>query len=300
MKNHLAIIVFVALLPLSCKLFAEPKLTVTQITRGPNHHFFGYIGQQLCTPWNQSERYILSLRSSFHDHMPDPKDAADIVLIDTQNDYAVIPIEQTRAWNFQQGTMMYWHPKHPETQFFFNDRDPKTQQVYTVLYDIKQKKRVREYKFDDVYVANGGVAPNGDFFLAINYGRMARNRPVTGYPKAIDTTAKETAPKNDGIFRIDIESGRKSLIVSFADLEKLVIDRANVKKGETDFFINHSLCSRDSKHVYFYARARLGKKSMKVNQPCSVKVDGSQLKMHEYIGGHPEMGFWQRNYRSKR
>ncbi|MHC4657321.1 MAG: 3-keto-disaccharide hydrolase [Planctomycetota bacterium] len=61
------------------------KLEVEQITNGPRHHFFGYIGQSLTIPWNQSGRYILSLRTDFHDHMPQPHEAADIVLIDTQD-----------------------------------------------------------------------------------------------------------------------------------------------------------------------------------------------------------------------
>ena len=118
---------FGVLLALSGSVRAEEfTLTVRQLTHGPHHHFFGYIGQSLTTPWNASGRYILSLRTTFHDRMPNADDAADIVLVDTQNDYRVRPIEKSRAWNFQQGTMFYWNPKQPETQFFFNDCDPDT------------------------------------------------------------------------------------------------------------------------------------------------------------------------------
>ena len=117
---------------------AEPfRLEVSQITHGPgHHHFFGYIGQSLTIPWNASGKYILCLRTTFHDRMPTPADTADICLVDTSRDYRVVPVTQTQAWNFQQGTMFYWHPKKPETQFFFNERDPETQHVYTVLYDL--------------------------------------------------------------------------------------------------------------------------------------------------------------------
>ena len=95
---------------------AKLKMEVEQITNGPHHHLFGYIGQCRTIPWNASGRYILSLRSTFHDHMPRADEAADVVLIDTQDDYRVIPIEKTLAWNLQQGTMFFWHPKAPETQ----------------------------------------------------------------------------------------------------------------------------------------------------------------------------------------
>ena len=279
---------FGVFLALSGSLFAEElTLTVTQLTHGPHHHFFGYIGQCLTTPWNASGRYILSLRTTFHDRMPNPSESADVVLIDTQNAYRVRPIEKSLAWNFQQGTMFYWNPKQPETQFFFNDRDPDTNLVFTVLYDIERKRRVREYRFEDASVANGGVSPTGEFFLAINYGRMARLRPVTGYPGAADPTAAAPAPDNDGIFRVDVESGRHKLIVSFGQLRDLLRQR-HERIDEVEFYINHSLINRTGEYVYFFARARYGHESMAVNVPCSVRADGTELTAHQYIGGHPE------------
>lgn len=263
------------------------NLEVQQITHGTNHHFFGYIGQSLTTPWNRSGRYILTLRADFHDRPPAASDAADICLIDTVNRYRVIPIEKTRGWNFQQGTMMYWHPRNPETQFFFNDRDPATNRIFTVLYDIELRKRIREYRFDHVPVANGGVSPTGEFFLAINYARMARLRPVTGYPETVDDTANKPAPDNDGIFKVDIQSGKRQLLVSFRQLRDLLRDRHD-SIDKVEFYINHSLPSRNGQYVYFYARARHDNQSMAVNVPCSIATDGSNLQAHRFIGGHPE------------
>ena len=39
---------------------AAETLGVEQITRGPQHHFFGYIGHVQNIPWNGSERYLLT------------------------------------------------------------------------------------------------------------------------------------------------------------------------------------------------------------------------------------------------
>jgi len=106
----------------------ENKVTfdIQQITSGPKHHFFGYVGQSLTIPWNQSGRYIVSLQADFYKRMPVQGETADIILLDTQNDYAITAVDKTLAWNLQQGTMLYWNPNEPETQFFFNDIDPKT------------------------------------------------------------------------------------------------------------------------------------------------------------------------------
>ena len=95
------------------------SVEVVQITREPHTHFFGYIGHVQNIPWNKSGRFIVALQCDFHDRMPGPNDPASVVLIDTENDYLVTAVDQSRGWNPQQGTMFYWNPANPETQFFF-------------------------------------------------------------------------------------------------------------------------------------------------------------------------------------
>ena len=93
---------------------------VTQITTGPKHHLFGYIGHALTIPWNESGRYIVSMRTDFFKRMPKAGEPCDIVIIDTKNNYTVTKVDESLAWNLQKGTMLYWNPNAPETQFFFN------------------------------------------------------------------------------------------------------------------------------------------------------------------------------------
>ncbi|MBM4076547.1 MAG: hypothetical protein FJ267_13030 [Planctomycetes bacterium] len=112
--------------------------------------------------------------------------------------------------------MLYWNPTVAESEFVFNDRDPLTNRLFTVLCDISQidlkpmGMRKREYRFDDVSIANSGVCPVGRHFAAINYGRLARLRPVTGYPEASDWTREQKHPDDDGVFVIDMEPKRNS------------------------------------------------------------------------------------------
>ena len=58
-------------------------LTVTQVTHGPRHHFFGYIGHVQNIPWNGTGRYLLALRTASMDHLPDGSEPADVVQIVT-------------------------------------------------------------------------------------------------------------------------------------------------------------------------------------------------------------------------
>ena len=267
---------------------ADFDVAIEQITFGPRHHFFGYIGHARTIPWNASGRYILALRTAFQDRMPAAADAAEIVLIDTRAGNKVIPVDASRAWNFQQGTMFYWNPKAAETQFFFNDRDPKTNRVFTVLYDVAKKRRVKEYRYGDTPFANSGMAQNGGWFLGLNYGRLARLRPVTGYPDAFDWTQDAAAPANDGIFLVDAASGAKKLLVSLRQLADL-LKPEHPAAAVTPLFINHTLWSRDDSRIYFYVRGNFSAKPPhRIDVPCSIKPDGTGLTMHPYIGGHPE------------
>ena len=285
--------VFLFALAVGCPLSfggesAQLNLIIEQITFGPKHHFFGYIGQSQTIPWNAGGRYILALRVGFHDHMPKPDEAAEIVLIDTAHGNRIVPVDKTRAWNFQQGTMFYWDPASAETQFFFNDRDPRTNKIYTVLFDVQTGKRVREFRYPDTPVGNSGVAQGGGAFLGINYGRLSRLRRVTGYPGAFDWTAGQNAPDNDGIFLIDVRTGEKRLLVSFRKLA----DSVRPSKPDVDkawLYINHTLWNRTDDRIYFFLRGRYRSSSMWVNVPCTIKPDGTGLTVHDtFIGGHPE------------
>ncbi len=271
-----------------CAQSSSFDLKIEQLTFGEQHHFFGYIGQCRTIPWNQSGRYILGLEIDNIERMPKPEESAKIFIVDTKNKNKIIYLDQTNAWNPQQGTMFFWNPNAAETEFFFNDRDLNTGEVFTVLYDIEKKKRIKEFRFKDTPIGNGGVAWNGDFFMGINYGRLARLRLVTGYPESLDWSKDEIAPENDGIFKVDIKTGEKELVVSYRQMENEIIKHFG-GFNNTGLFINHTLLNRDANRLYFFAREGWVKGGNKTNIAFSVHLDGSNLKVHnQHIGGHPE------------
>ncbi len=275
-----------------CASAAELRVSVTPLTSGPKQHFFGYIGHVRTIPWNQSGRYIVALQTEFQDHMPRPEDAAEIILIDTQQGNAITVVERSRAWNPQQGTMLYWNPQKAETQFFFNDRDPATNEVFCVLYDIEARKRVAEYRCKGTPFGNSGVAQSG-WFLGLNYARMARLRPVTGYPAAHDWTVGVEQPENDGIFKVNVATQEMKVLVSF----KQLADALRATHPEVDgreLFINHTLWNRDGDRIFFFVRGDFDK-PQRCNIPCVMNADGTGIRpLKMFIGGHPD---WERGHR---
>ena len=271
------------------------QIEVKQITHGPMTHFFGYIDHVQNIPWNRSGRYIVALQTNFHDRMPGKNDPANVVLIDTHKEFQIKVLDQSYGWNPQQGTMFYWNPANQETQFFFNDRDLKTGKVFCVLYDIEKNKRIREYRFTDTPIGNGGVNQNGVWFLGLNYARMARLRPVTGYKDAWDWTNNIPHPKDDGLFKVNILSGKKNLIVSFYQMaQKLQYVGKNITSSH--LFINHSLPNREGDRIFFFARAGWrGQKGERINHPFVFNIDTSHLNSNRiHIGGHPEWDYGHR------
>jgi hypothetical protein len=132
------------------------------------------------------------------------------------------------------------------------------------------------------------VAQHGGWFLGINYARLARLRPVTGYPGAHDWTAGVAQPENDGIFKVNVATREKRLLVSF----KQLADALRATHPEVDgkeLFINHTLWNRDDDRIYFFVRGDFEKKEGKCNIPCIMKSDGTDLRpLTHFIGGHPE------------
>ena len=275
---------------------ATDDLEVDQITHGPEHHFYGYIGHVQNIPWNGSERYIVALRSPMMDRLPSAGEPADVVLIDTHDDFKVKKVEETRAWNPQQGSMLYWNPLNPDTQFFFNDSDPRTGKVFTVLFDIESGRRVREYRFEDHPIGNGGVMQGGGWFAGINYARLARLRPVTGYQGTTDWTEGVLHPEDDGIFKVNIDDGTATLMVSFQRLAR-IIRLSEPHVDELALFINHTLWNREGDRLFFFARAGWtgDTKYPRINAAFVVNADGTGLKrLKTFIGGHPEWDYGHR------
>ena len=269
----------------------QAAATVQQITHGPKNHLFGYVGHGGTIPWNASGQYIVGLRTDFHDRMPKPDESAEIVVIDTRNRFRVEVVDRTRAWNLQQGTMLFWIPGAADSQFLFNDKEPETGVVFSVLYDIKDRRRVREFRFGNESIANGGVSPIRDEFAGINYGKITRSREVISYPGAYDHTADENPanPDFDGLFRIDIRTGERHLLVSYSQLSGLILntEKNRSRLGDPDrypIYVHHTMWSRDGEWIFFLVR---GKQNKRPDQSCVIRRDGTGLSKVPYAG-HPE------------
>ena len=242
----------------------EARGGVRALTTGPKHHFFGYYG--IC-PWDADEKRLLCLESAFQDRMPRPGETAAIGLVDAENG-AFTPVAETRAWNFQQGAMLHWHPLYADDTIIFNDVR-KGKLVSVVLNIETGLERVLPR-------AVSGLGHAGSWAVSVTYGRLGRLRKVVGYAGAVDPYPDDPHPDKDGVFAVNIDTGETRLIVSIAQAYEWLEARGR-DLGGSHLWFNHTVINRDDTRLLFLARTRPKAGGLQTGM-FTVGMDGSSLR----------------------
>jgi hypothetical protein len=154
------------------------------------------------------------------------------------------PIAQTRAWNFQEGCMAHWLGTSPDSLIIYNDY--RQGKFVSVILNVHTKK---ELKVLDHPIS--AVAPNGKEAVGLNYARLRATRTDYGYGGEGQPSQKEVAfPDNDGIFHIDLITGRSKLLVSIQQVQDKV---PPLKEGSIEYFA-HIVYSKDGSKLSWLAR----------------------------------------------
>ena len=191
------------------------------------HYFFGYYDLRA----TQGSRH-LAHRVSFMDRLPAAEDVAQVGYLENGS---FTPIGETTAWNFQQGALLQYHPKLTDTVCYNVFRDG---QPCTVIHNYISGER----RYTDRPAAT--ISPDGKWGLSVNFGRIYAFRAGYGYAAATDPNKEINAPKDDGIFLTDLETGRSRLLVAYdrlADIcgypqeQKILINHINFSPDGTQY-----------------------------------------------------------------
>lgn len=218
-----------------------PAARIQVLTQPPKHHFFGYYG---ISPWNRNQTRLVCLEVDFQDRLPEAGEKARIGLVDARRG-GFQPLTETATWNLQQGCMLHWHPLAPDREILFNDRTGGD--VITVVMDVETGRR------RELPRAIAAVGHNGRFGLCIDYGRQGRMRKVVGYAAAQDRWASDPAPKEDGIWRMDLATGESKLLVSIAEVYGRLRGHPLID-GKRHMFFQHAVFNKSDSRFFFLAR----------------------------------------------
>ena len=241
-----------------------PFFKVRKLTHGPNHHFFGYYGM---SPWNQSESKMVCLESTFQDRLPNSGETATIGIVDPSNG-TFTAIQETLAWNLQQGCLLHWNPMAPEKEIIYNDNVNGTY-VSAVLNVNTGEKRFLPRPISV-------VSRKGKYALSLTYERLTRLRKVVGYAGAVDPYADQAHPKKDGVYRINLETNETRLLVSIAEVyEKSVGQYPELK--DRHMWFNHTDINPSGSRFLLLARSS-GHKGKLDSSMFTVNIDGTDLR----------------------
>jgi hypothetical protein len=202
-------------------------------------YFFGFHD---VTPWCPNDAKVLLHRVDPEiRHMPGPDDRAEIVLWDPISGECEV-VGETTCWNFQQGARAMWIPGKGRS-FVYNKRVNGLPGCEIVDL-LTGKRRTLPYSI-------GALSPSGDYALSPNFGRLGALWPAYGYSGFESAEDKVPQPENDGLWRIDIETGDRELMFSISDLMK--VKDADIAP-DVSIFVTHASFNREGTRIVFMAR----------------------------------------------
>jgi hypothetical protein len=259
---------------------AEKLPPVRQITRGPKFHWFGYYDKFQFSP---DDRFVLANEVDFEHRSPSADDTIRIGMVDTQNNDEWIELGETRAWNWQQGCMLQWLPGS-QKEIIWNDRARDRFVCHIMNVETGERRTLPH----PVYT----VSPDGKTGISPDFSRLNDCRPGYGYAGIADPRKEEPAPDDIGIWRVDLKSGERKMLISLADAARIPYtgeERMAFAPQATHWF-NHLLFNTDGSRFFFLHRWRVGRGFG--TRAFTVNPDGS----HPFIldpYGHTSHFIWR-------
>ncbi|MHC4203354.1 MAG: hypothetical protein ACYSTT_01785 [Planctomycetota bacterium] len=245
---------------------------VRAITRGPKFHWFSYYDKLQFDP---TGRYVLGMEVDFEHRSPKADDVIKIGMVDLKNGSRWTELDHSSAWCWQQGCMLQWRPASKD-EIIWNDRQ-EDRFVCHILnirsgghQDALGRKRTLPYP---IYT----VSPDGRTAVAPDFRRIQDMRPGYGYAGLPDPHKNTAAPKDSGIFRIDLDTSSRELIISLADIAGFGQIPGNPKDAK--HYFNHLLFNTDGSRFIFLHRWRAAGLRSFGTRMLTAKSDGTDIRI---------------------
>ncbi len=242
MLSRRAFTISPALLALARRAGGGTLPPVRAITKPPGHHWFGYYDKLQFDP---SGRYALGMSVDFEHRSPRADDVIRIGMVDTEDGDRWQELGQSRAWNWQQGSMLQWVPGSKE-EVAWNDVEDG--------HFVARIKNVKSGKTRTLPAPFYTLSPDGEEAVAPDFRRLNDCRPGYGYAGIPDPNKDKLVPEDAGIWRIDMKTGKSRLLISFADAARIPYP-GGYSEGAKHWF-NHLLYNTDGSRFIFLHRWR--------------------------------------------
>ena len=248
---------------------------VRMVGNGAPHHFFGYYNKSTC---DRSGRYLLSNRVPMMAADLTGKEVADVGFFDMPDNDRFVTIGKTTTWNWQMGCQLQWLETEDATEIIYNIRSETSKGVYpdfrSRIYELATG-RERTLSMP-VYV----VASNTHYALSVDYSRFQVTHKTIGYFAGRQEPDLDNAPADDGIYRMELESGEARLILSLRQLREF---RPVASMDKAIHWVTHLEIAPDSSRFLFIHRwtERVEDETCFLHRLFTVDSDGSDLRLLE-------------------
>lgn len=220
------------------------SVPIERLTREPGQYFYGYYDNQ---PFSADGRYHLAHKVPFMNRMQTGTDMAELGMI-RLSDCAWIPVGETYAWNFQQGSMFQWRAGHSD------------EVVYNVLYTDAYRAVVANVVTGERRTlprALANISSDGRWGLAVNFPRIFWFRPGYGYAGLPDPFEREKHPADDGVYLVDMDTGEDKLVISLDTLYHIAEPYfASEEEKNYKFVVNHINFNTDGSRFLMLFRGK--------------------------------------------
>ena len=224
-------------------------------------YFFGYYDK---SPWDASGRYMLCMRADDTWSDVSPKQPAEIIMIDTENNNDVTVLAKTHSWNVQMGCMLQWLGPDYGSRILYNDfRGGKYISVILTLATGEEKV---------IPMPVYSVAADGSFALTLDFSRLYRLRPGYGYYNVPEETANEKLPDKPCIWHVGLNTGDVKPVLKYTDFAAF---EPRPEMDGAEHKVNHIMLSPNGKRFMVLYRWFQGQR--KYTRLVTCNVDGTDM-----------------------
>lgn len=199
--------------------------------------FFGYYDK---SPVNSKSVMLVNVTDCDTSILMQKNKFIYLSLIDLKAEKLLMKI-QTNAYNWQQGCRAQWIS---DELFIFND-SVKNKYISKVYSLNGMNVKNFDYPVQDAYRLN--------YFLSINYKRLQKLNPEYGYYSLDEITDAELLNNfNDGIWKIDYDTGFSKLIISLEEIIRFHPNKDCLR--EAYHAVNHVMISPNGEKFIFIHR----------------------------------------------
>jgi len=189
----------------------------------------------------------------------------------------------SRTWCWQQGCRLQWYPSRGDATILYNKLIDG--RYGCVVQNLHTREFIHTYA-RPIYA----VSRDGTYGLTIDFSRLQRLRPGYGYGILPDYSKDYDAPDDNGIWRIDMITGRETFLFSIKDIAEYEMPQTVV---DAQHYFNHLCLNIDGDRFVFF-HIWQGANGKRYTRLLTSDLNGNNVRLLNG-GGHVSHYSWKDN-----